>query len=99
MTGQCRVRISPSISKLFEQACLLLCHSSFRTAGKMLNFRTTLLSPKEVTRKLNYREIREGEKWKGGRVTWWEEERVGKKLRIASKGRTDEVSTQAQDVC
>lgn len=99
MTGQRRLRISPSVSKLFEQACLLLCHSSFRTAGKILNFWTNLLSPKELTRQFNYGEIREGEKWKGGRVMWWEEERVGKKLRIASKGRMDEVSTQAQDVC
>lgn len=76
MAAQCRFRISPSISELFEQACLS-CHcSSFRIAGKISNFWIDLLSLKEVRWEFYYGKICEGEKWKlggnyvvGGRVS------------------------------
>lgn len=76
MAAQCRFRISPSISELLEQVCLLCHQNSFRIARKILNFWVDLLSLKGVRWEFYYGEIREGEKWKlggsyvvGGRVS------------------------------
>lgn len=100
MAAQCRLRISPSISELFEQACLPLCRSSFRIAGKILNFWTNLCLSKKwhgsfIMEKSE--RLRSGS-WGGG-IMLWEEEWVGKEACDSELGQIDEVSIQAQDVC